>query len=118
MDEDASQPEPEKPRFLLPEGCNGLIDGLRLQQLTDEVAAAQGDPPTSNSSPQSLPTTVALPDSVSVRELASALHLKPFQIIGSLMKINFHCSLTTKLDFETAAAVCSFYGVTATSSDE
>jgi hypothetical protein len=36
MNEDTLQPESEKPRFLLPEGCKDLIDVIRLQQKAEE----------------------------------------------------------------------------------
>ncbi len=108
MDEDAPQPEPEKPRFLLPEGCKDLVDALRLQQQIKETGSTSAEPP------QPLPKSVALPDPVSVRDLASALHRRPFEVIGSLMEFNLFCSLNTQLDFQAASALCLSYGVAAT----
>ena len=71
MDEDHPQPESEKPRFLLPDGCKDLIDALRLQQQIDETDSFYDTPPTSTNLP--LPISVALPDLVIVSDLASAL---------------------------------------------
>ena len=113
MDEDMPQPEPEKPRFLLPDGCKDLIDALRLQRQIDGAESSQ-DGPSSTQLPQLLPTSVALPDPVVVRDLASALHLKPYQVIGSLMQFNVFASFNTELDFDTASKLCSYYGVAAT----
>jgi hypothetical protein len=114
MDEDTPQPESEKPRFLLPDGCKDLIDALRIQQQTDEAESLPEAPAPSTDLPQPLPTSVALPNPVIVRDLASALHLKPFEIIGSLMRLKVFLSLGDRLDFDTASALCSHYGVTAT----
>jgi hypothetical protein len=114
MDEDMPQQEPEKPRFQLPDGCKELIDELRLQQQTAEAESSQGSSSSSPDSPQPLPTSVALPDPVAVRDLASALHLKPFEVIGLLMQFNVFSSLNTQLDFDTASALCTHYGVAAT----
>ena len=116
MDEDTPQQGPEKPRFLLPDGCKDLIDALRLQQQQSAGAElSQHDnstPP--DSAPQPFPASVALPDPVIVRDLASVLHLKPFQVVGSLMLLNVLATLNTALDFNTASALCSHYGVSAT----
>ncbi len=114
VDEDMPQPEPEKPRFLLPDGCKDLLDALRLRQQADEAESSQDTPSTPTDLPQPLPASVALSDPVVVRDLASALHLKPFEVIGSLMQFNVFSSPNTQLSFETAAALCSHYGVTAT----
>jgi hypothetical protein len=115
MDEDTPQPEPEKPRFLLPDGCKDLIDALRLQQQSAEAELSEVDISTrADATPQPLPASVALPDPVIVRDLASALHLKPFQVVGSLMQFNVFASLNTALDFNTASTLCSHYGVAAT----
>jgi translation initiation factor IF-2 len=64
--------------------------------------------------PQELPSSVTLPDPVSIRDLASALHLKPYQVVGSLIRLKIFASLNAELDFNTASTVCSLYGVAAT----
>jgi hypothetical protein len=114
MSDDPPQSEPEKPRFLLPDGCSDLIDALRFYRQIDEAEPSQSAPPPSTDLPQSLPKSVALPDPVDIRELASALHIKPFQVIGSLMQLDIYCSLNAPLDFDTATSVCANYGVVAT----
>src|SRR5438132_427427 len=119
MPDDAPEEEPEieKPRFLLPEGCKDLIDVIRLQQQREEHAEAEracfSISVTDASPEQPLPKSVRLPDSVTVGDLASALHLKPFKVICSLMELNVFASLNTKIDYRTARTVCLHYGVTA-----
>lgn len=117
MDDDTPQPENEGPRFLLlPDGCKDLIDALCLQQKPGE-ASELADPHVPFSAvepPQELPSSVTLPDPVSIRELASALHLNPYQVVLSLIRLKIFASLNAELDFNTASTVCSQYGVAAT----
>lgn len=47
-----------------------------------------------------------------MRDLAGLLHVKPFQIIGVLMKNNIFKSLSEAIDLTTAAIVCRHFGVT------
>jgi hypothetical protein len=116
MDEDTPQQEDEKPRFLLlPDGCKDLLDALRLRQQEEKdpklsyphVSISIAEPP------QALPSSVTLPDPVSIRDLASALRLRPFKIIHSLIRLKIFASLDAELDFNTASTVCSQYGVVA-----
>ena len=117
MEEDTPQHEHERPRFLLlPDGCKDLIDALRLPQKQGD-ASGLADPHISFSAaepPQELPSSVTLPDPVSIRDLASALHLKPYKVVCSLIRLKIFASLNAELDFNTASTVCSYYGVAAT----
>src|SRR5206468_999125 len=107
------QPEPEKPRYLLPDGCKDLIDALRLQQ--QEADEELSEPSLGSlAGDETLPAVVALPDHVIVRDLALALHLKPFEVVASLMQLNVFALLNTTLEFDTACKLCSLYGVIAT----
>jgi hypothetical protein len=54
--------------------------------------------------------TILLPDPMVVRDLASALHLKPFKVIADLMELKVFKSPDDDLDFETAALVALKYG--------
>ena len=45
-----------------------------------------------------------------VRDLAAALSMKPFQLIGDLMKMNIFVSLNQPIDTETASKVCEAHG--------
>ena len=117
MNEDTPQHEPEKPRFLLlPDGCKDLNDVLHLQQ--QQAGTTEfSDPPVSfspNEPAQELPTIVTLPDPVGIRDLASALHLKPYEVVRSLVRLNIFVTPNAEVDFNTASTVCSHYGVAAT----
>lgn len=113
--EDDPQPEPEKPRFLLPDGCKDLIDVLRLQ-LKRQVGAWPSQPAavsSPGSSAKVRPPMVILPDPVTVRDLATALHLKPFQVIGFLLDFNIFSTINGSIKFSIARIVCARYGVLA-----
>ncbi len=113
--EDDPQPEPEKPRFLLPEGCKDLIDVLRLE-LEDAATPWQSPPAAVSSSAtasKERPKMVVLPDPVSVRDLAMALRLKPFQVIGFLLEFNVFATINGSIKFPIARIVCARYGVLA-----
>ena len=117
MDEDTPQPEQERPRYLLlPDGCKDLIDTLSIKQKPGEASewAYPHVPLSAVEPPQELPSSVTLPDPVSIRDLASALHLKPYQVVLSLIRLKIFASLNAELDFNTASTVCSQYGVAAT----
>lgn len=45
-----------------------------------------------------------------VRDLATALGLKPFQLIGDLMQMNIFVSLNQPVDAEVASKVCEKHG--------
>lgn len=47
-----------------------------------------------------------------VRDLANALNVKPFQVIGDLMKMNIFVSLNQTVDSEVAVKVCALHGFT------
>jgi len=133
--EDDPPPEPEKPRFLLPDGCKDLIDALRLREKPEpppeppaplaKAASVDSSPPLvgevlppgvvglAAGSPKNLPASVTLSDPVTVRELAAALHLQPFHVIGSLMELNIFASVGSPLPFGTAAELCARFGVVA-----
>jgi hypothetical protein len=137
--EDDPQPEPEKPRFLLPDGCKDLIDALHLREQPQPQpqpeppaplakappAPVDSSPPLvveilptgivglAAGSPKNLPRSVTLADSVTVRELAAAPHLESFHVIGSLMELNVFASVGSPLQFGIAAALCARYGVVA-----
>ena len=59
------------------------------------------------------PSSVTIPDPVAVRVLASELHLKSFEVIQDLMGLNMFATPQTEIDFLTASASCSRYGVAA-----
>lgn len=114
MLQDDTPPE-EKPRFLLPDGCKDLIDALRLkEQQREPDAIADHMPTTASSSPdEPLPKSVSIPDPILVRDLATALHMKGYEIVRALMEQNMFVTPQTMLDFAKAATLCSRLGVVA-----
>jgi hypothetical protein len=122
MDEDIPDPIPEKSRYLLPDGCKDLMDLIRLQESQGDVKAMHGTASTPGSfdifqsffpDPTPGSARVALPDPVAIQDLATALHLRPFEVIATLMAFNVFASVNQRIDFGTAAALCAHYGVTA-----
>lgn len=124
----------DKPRFLLPEGCKDLNDAIRLQE---EAAKAKRQPdqrPTKLHSAseevtgdlmakapmggpsQELPHSIALSDTVRVKDLAEKLCLKPYKIISALLKWKVFASADTDLGFDIASVVCAGFGVNVTRS--
>ncbi|MDQ6748877.1 MAG: translation initiation factor IF-2, partial [Candidatus Dormibacteraeota bacterium] len=63
------------------------------------------------------PHDVALPPTMTVRELAEILKLKEVDIIRDLMKNGIISNINQQMDFETAAIVADNFGVTATMGD-
>lgn len=57
--------------------------------------------------------TIVIPDPVIVRELATALHLKWYQVVERLMDFEVFATADSSIDFPTASALCSKYGVVA-----
>ena len=70
--------------------------------------------PASSVEPDPLrPVVVDLPETITVRDLATTLRIRPFHIIGLLMEINVFASLTHQIEFAAAAHVCSRCNVAA-----
>jgi hypothetical protein len=57
--------------------------------------------------------TIRLPDPVVVRELASAMKLKPFAVIRDLMGFDLYVTLDSQIDFATASRFCAKHGIVA-----
>jgi Translation initiation factor IF-2, N-terminal region len=62
--------------------------------------------------PLDCPSEVTLGEPTTVRELASVLHAKNYQVVAVLMQHKIFSSPNTSLDFATASLVCTHYGVT------
>jgi hypothetical protein len=54
--------------------------------------------------------TIRIPDPVEVRELAMALKVKPFNVVGDLMDMRVFRHPEDRIDFETAARLAAIYG--------
>jgi hypothetical protein len=59
------------------------------------------------------PTVLDLPDRITVRDLASALKARPFELIKLLMDMNVFCSVNQEVTFAIAARTCARFGVVA-----
>jgi hypothetical protein len=112
MDEEPLESEPEKPRYLLPDGCKGLIDVIRLQQKDDDEDLVSGILIGSEELSGDPPESIELPEFVTVRDLATALHTQAFLVVKVLMQHGFFKNVNSQIDFITASLVCTHYGVT------
>ncbi len=83
-----------------------LLDRIQPGEIT---GATYLSPPRANEEP--LPAEIRLPDSIAVRELASALALQPFQVIGTLLRMKVLAASRDTINFATASALCERYGV-------
>jgi hypothetical protein len=59
------------------------------------------------------PKVIAIPDPVHVGDLAGALEMKWYEVIRELMVLDVFATKDTRLDFTTAAALCSRRGFVA-----
>ena len=139
VDDDLTLSESEKPRYLLPEGCKDLYDVIRRQEEDAAVRAQRAviisaglekhKSTAAASSPGSMahlsgalekhfgtsskerPLCVAIPDTVTVGDLADMLHVKTFKVISALIKFHIFASSDSTLPFPTASQVCAHFGV-------
>lgn len=107
MDEDLTLSDAEKPRYLLPEGCQDLNDVIRLQ----EEAAGGGSVRKAPASESALPVCITISGLVTVGALAHLLQVKPYRLICTLIKFKTFACVTSVISFDTAAKVCAYYGV-------
>lgn len=57
--------------------------------------------------------TIQIPDPVVVRELVSAMKLKPFAVIRDLMRFEVYVTVDSEIDFATASQLCAQHGIVA-----
>lgn len=111
VDEDLTLSENEKPRYLLPEGCQDLNDVIRLQEVSGDRGAELKKNASVSAAGPSLPVCVTISGLVTVGALAYLLHVKPYRLIGTLIKFKTFVCATSVISFDTAAKVCAYYGV-------
>ena len=113
-DPEEDTPPEEKPRYLLPEGCKDLSDALKSQQQSPvpEEAPLPEEEATQLFLSE-IPVSITVPYPVILRDLAAALHVKPFMVVHLLMRQNTFATLQTPLDFATVSALCSLLRVVA-----
>jgi hypothetical protein len=57
---------------------------------------------------------ISIPNPIAIRDLADALEVPPHSVIAAaLAEFNMFATLNTQLDFTSASALCSRYGVVA-----
>jgi hypothetical protein len=56
---------------------------------------------------------IRIPDPVKVRDLASAMQLKPHRLIDDLMGFELYLSVNSLIDFGTASRLCAKHGMIA-----
>ena len=57
--------------------------------------------------------TIRIPDPVIVRELATAMKLKPHVVIRDLMGFEAYATIESQIDFPTASRLCAQHGIVA-----
>lgn len=107
VDEDLMLSDAEKPRYLLPEGCQDLNDVIRRE----EQGAGSGSVLNKHASGTALPVCITISDFVTVGALAYLLQMKPYRLICALIKFKTFACATSIISFDTAAKVCAYYGV-------
>lgn len=95
-------------RRALCEGCAAKQFGMTTSEVGSGLPPRQPLP-----TDQERPREVELPESISVRELAGLLRLRPFEIIAMLMEANVFASMNQLISFDQAASVCARCSVTA-----
>jgi translation initiation factor IF-2 len=100
------EPEPPAPVAPEPEPEPELVaeDLAASQQSSAEAPTAEAPKPDEK--------IVHLKPPVAVRDLATALGLKPFEVIRDLMGMNIFVNLNQTIDVEIASAVCKRHGFT------
>ncbi len=82
----------------------------------EEIAPAEAEvieeAPVIEEEPKVDEKVISLKPPIAVRELASALGLKPFEVIRDLMGMNIFLNLTQSVDLEIATKICHKYGFT------
>jgi len=97
--------------YLLPEGCKDLSDVAKLKQRREPDLSVLGLL-TPKKFPPLPPVTkqVFIPPQTTVKKLAGLLDLKPFEIIGDLMKLGVFAMTDYLLDFKTISDVARMHG--------
>jgi translation initiation factor IF-2 len=90
--------------YLLPEGCKDLVDAMRLQ------AEQNTQPLEPTTQPAQIAGELMVLDSITVRDLAALLNLKPLQIIADLMGLGVFANVNQLLHFDAAAKVVHKHG--------
>ncbi len=63
--------------------------------------------------PSDPPPTIMIPDPVVVRDLATAMKLKSYEVIGGFMAFDVYVTADSTVDFLTASRLCAKHGIVA-----
>jgi hypothetical protein len=91
--------------------CHTCAEPLLKKIEADEITGATFLTPEGAGGRRRLPDEVRLSDPMTVQELAAALHLEPYQLVGTLMRQDVFAARKDTIDSATASRVCSLYGV-------
>ena len=114
-----SFPEPnyQKRSYLLPPGCKDLADALKKKS---DAKAAKTIQPTYTCTVHKRQRHIAatgktfeLAASITVKELAELLDVKPFLIIVDLMQLGVFATVGQSIEFEAASKVLGLFGAIA-----
>ena len=93
--------EPEAPRTPAPPAAPAPAAAAPLPPATADEAAAPADE-----------KVIHLKPPFSVKDLATAMGIRPFQVIGDLMEMNIFASINQTIEADVAAKVCTKHGFT------
>jgi hypothetical protein len=97
--------------YLLPDGCKDLSDVANLKQRRASDPSALGLLAPKKFVPlPPITKQVFIPPQTTVKKLAALLDLKPFEIVGDLMKLGVFPMTDFLLDFKTISEVARMHG--------
>lgn len=115
--------------YLLPLGCKDLFDALQHKEAPVPAPVFHSLPdiskehwtiynPVSKTWKQLLPLPpikgqIVIPSGTTVKKLAALLGIKPFIVIGDLMKLGMFATADFLLDFKTISEIAKLHGFTA-----
>lgn len=97
--------------FLLPEGCNDLVDVFKFQN--PESCAVLLDVRARSTHCELMPQILgelAIREPITVQELAALVGQHPSRVIGDLLDISIYSSVATEVRFGAASKVARRYG--------
>jgi len=100
---------PEPPRPVAPPPAPEPEPVAVVEQPAEPVAAAPAPAPAPVEEPKD-DKVIHLKPPIIVRDLATAMNLKPFQVIGDLMKMNIFVNLNQPIEPDVAVKVCTLHG--------
>ena len=99
--------------YLLPDGCKDLSDAAKLKVKQGKFFSKFWATTIVPTPPAELPPItrqVFIPPRTTVRKLAELLALKPFEIVGDLMKLGMFAMVDEVLAFNTISSVAKMHG--------